>query len=295
MTKTTTPPRHKLLTKKQAFAAAHTKGATLRGTPLNYSAADEVRYRNELLALIVQMTSQTEYQIEKLFRAEHAKEYFGMDDTIASQARIILNAVEKKFQQLFSAKAQALATDMVTRADRSSSSSLYTSLKQLSGGLSLKTSTITQPMKEVMKASIAENVSLIRSIPSQYHTQVQGAVLRSITSGNGQKDLVPAMEKYNGITKRRARLIAKDQTRKVYNNLNAGRMTAIGLDTYEWLHSAGDLHPRELHLALNGQICSLSKPPVIDPDGTVGKPGDLVNCTCKMVPCVKFTNEDGEE
>ena len=47
---------------------------------------------------------------------------------------------------------------------------------------------------------MTENVGLIKSIPAQYLNGVQGAVMRSITTGNGMQDLVPYLQKHKGIT-----------------------------------------------------------------------------------------------
>jgi len=282
-----------LLTKSRKKQVERNRTKVIKGTPLNYNAASEERYSKKLISLVRQMTAQTAREVEKLFKEEHVKEFFGQDRSVTAQARIVTNSLKKKFDQLFASKANGLAMGMINDADKTSSANLHASLKELSGGLSLKTTAITAPMKQIISASLIENVSLIKSIPAQYHNQIQGAVMRSITTGNGLQDLVPALKKYENITMRRARLIAQDQTKKVYTNLNAGRMKAIGVDEYEWVHSSGALEPRELHLSYSGRIFSLDDPPIIQyAKGSLpevyGKPGDLINCGCKMRPVIKF-------
>jgi SPP1 gp7 family putative phage head morphogenesis protein len=200
-----------------------------------------------------------------------------------------MRALTKKWEQIFNVKSGPLSQKMADDANASSKYALHQSLKQLSGGLSLKTSIMTGTLNTVMKAIIAENVGLIKSIPSQYFTQIQGAVMRSISQGNGLQDLQPFFEKQKGMTKRRAKNIALDQTRKAYNGLNKGRMQALKIDQYEWLHSGGGQHPRPQHIAMSGNIYSLSNPPIIDDDtGERGIPGQLINCKCRMRPVVKF-------
>jgi len=286
----------KVLTHKRAKWAKSRK-AIIRGKPLRPNVGVQDNYQKRLDSLIRTMRKTVEKEIGALFDTAHAKKFFAMDANISPQANLLMNSLMKRFQQLFDTKAQGLASRMVDENDRASSGALHGSLKELSGGLSLKTTSITPAMKQIMKASIAENVGLIKSIPSQYLTQVQGAVMRSITTGNGMQDLFPALNKYGEITERRARLIARDQTRKVYNNLNAGRMKAVGVQKYEWCHSNGDREPRPLHLnVLNGQIFSLDNPPVIDEKtGQRGKPGDLINCTCFMRPIVDFSGLSGDD
>ncbi len=143
-------------------------------------------------------------------------------------------------------KAKKLAEGMIDQASISSVWSLKSSLKDMTGGLTLKTDILTGELKDVLKASIAENVSLIKSIPDQYHKQVEGAVMRSITSAQGGEQLVPFLKKYRGITERRARNIAGDQWIKAYSSINRVRMQKLGIRKYEWLHVGGSMHPRKI-------------------------------------------------
>lgn len=280
-----------LLTKKKAQWAGKFKPNIIRGEKLNYNAAVEERYRRALTSLTKQMTAQTTREIVRLFQSDAAKAFFAQDESVASKARVVTNALISKFSQLFARKAKSLAAAMVNNADKASTTALHGSLKKLSGGLSLKTSFLTGPMNEVVTASIAENVALIKSIPQKYLQDVQGAVMRSITNGNGLADLQPFLEKLEGSSIKRAKLIAEDQTKKVYANLNSARAQKIGVKQFEWVHSGGGAHPRELHESYDGQIFSFDDLPVIDDrTGEKGIPGQLINCRCTMVPVINFDN-----
>lgn len=282
----------KLLTKRKQRWADQFKPDLLRGTALNPNIASADRYYQKLEKLVVQMSSEYTKAIEALFDTKHAKEYFAQDITIAAQAKILTNALTKKFDDLFAAVSKPLAEQMASEADKTSSASLHMSLKQLSGGLSLPTTTLQGPLMDVLNATVTENVGLIKSIASQYLDGVQGAVMRSITSGNGLQDLVPFLEKHEGITKRRARFIAYDQTRKAFNNLNKGRMQAVGLKEYEWLHSGGSKQPRHDHIEMSGNVYRFDDPPVIDKKtGERGIPGQLPGCRCRMVPVISFDED----
>jgi SPP1 gp7 family putative phage head morphogenesis protein len=175
---------------------------------------------------------------------------------------------------------------MVKEAAAASRTQLHSSLQKMSGGMSLKTSVLDTPqLLNIYKASVTSNVALIKSIPSQYMDSVNGAVMRSITTGNGLQDLVPALEQYAGITHRRATNIALDQTRKAYNSINKGRMQDIGVEKFMWHHSGGGMHPREDHIQMDGNIYSFANLPVIDQNtGERGIPGQAVNCRCTMSP-----------
>lgn len=284
--------------KRQDWVKQFKPTAVLQGTALNYNFAVSDRYARALVSLVKQMTAQTNREIISHFKTEHAEEFFSEDASISSSSRILTNSLMKKFNQLFAAKAPKLAVKMIDDSDKASSSALHESLKSLSGGMTLNTKVLTEQMGDIISASITENVSLIKSISSEYFTDVQGAVMRSITTGNGLADLIPFLKQHEGVTLRRATLIASDQTKKIFVNLNAARMKKLGVSRYKWIHSHGGQEPRKLHEQLAGNIFSLEDPPVIQyAKGSLpevrGKPGDLINCRCRMQPVISF--DEGEE
>lgn len=283
-----------LVTKKRAAWADKRAGHTFKGTRLNYNASSQDKYVRALQGLVKQMTAQTIREVRKLLEAhqlgaaDHA-----MDANPASAARILTNGLTAKFEALFGRKAKQLADRMVAAADKNSKTALHMSLKEMSGGLSLKTDLLNKQLKTVVTATVAENVALIKSIPRDFLFQVQGDILRGITTGQGLADIIPALEEYEGVTLRRARNIALDQSRKAYNNINKGRMQAVGVKKFEWVHSGGGQKPRELHIELDGQIFSFDDLPIIDEKtGERGIPGQAINCRCTMVPVIEFGGEE---
>ncbi len=282
-------PKKLLTNKKKAWVRQFRPTASLRGTTLNYNAGIQTRYDAKLQRLVNYMAAETENKIKALYKKSYAKKYFAQDASISSQARILMNELFDRFTKIFDERAKPMAESMVKESTKASASVLNSSLRELSGGLSIKTKFMTGPLKDIAKAVVSENVSLIKSIPQQYLTQIEGAVMRSITTGQGLKDLIPYLEKQKGVTKRRAKNIALDQTRKAYNGINRSRMETIGIREFEWLHSGGGQHPREEHIEMSGNIYSLDDPPVIDSKtGERGFPGDAINCKCTMRPIVSF-------
>lgn len=273
------------------------KKNVIKGIPLVHNAAIEVRYRDALDLMIVQMTRETERQLKELFMSDLAKETFAQDASIAAQARILMSALSDRFTKLFSHQSRRLSKSMLNSVDNESMTSVQRSLASLGKNITLK-----QPMDssvhDVVKASVTENVSLIKSIPQQYLTQVEQQVMRSITTGNGLQDLEPFLKKHQGITERRAKLIANDQTKKAYSSINKARMQESGIKKFEWLHSGGGREPRPYHAnkwpaGLNGGIFSFNDLPVIDEKtGERGIAGQAVNCRCTMIPIVDFGEDD---
>lgn len=271
-----------------------------KGSALEHNASVEHRYTSALETLVKRMTAEVNRELAALFKTDAAAAHFeiGMDANIASQARIVMSYLAKKFTDMFNKQSKQLAEQMINGVNRESGVNVTRSLKEIAPTIRIDSRKISEPVKTVMKASIAENVDLIKSIPQQYLSGVQQAVMRSITTGNGMADLKPFLEKQGGITERRARNIANDQTRKAYNSLNRARMEQAGITKFEWVHSAGGKDPRPLHMnnypaGLNGGIFSFDDLPVIDErTGERGIPGQAPMCRCRMRPLIDFGDND---
>lgn len=286
--------RGPLVTAKRIELATARGTKRLEGSKVAVNAAVQQRYAQALGAMVAQITAQTRREVLAIFKTPEAAAYFATDASLGSNARITMNALANKFNALFARKAKGLATRMLKQTEKAATSGVYSSMQKLSGGLSLKTSIVTPDMVDTFKAIVAENVGLIKSIASTYLEQVQGAVMRSIANGNGLQDLIPALEKYEGMTHRRAHNIALDQTRKAYNNVARDKMQALGVESYVWNHSGGSNAPREDHMEMDGNTYRFDDPPVIDPNsGERGIPGQAPNCRCTMTPVFRF--DVGEE
>src|SRR5580698_3790536 len=251
------------------------------------------------------MTKETKKALSKLFEGQIADSYFEkqkeeatitMDASIASQAKILLNELSTKFNKLFRVRSKVISEKMVNDLTKLSKSNLHSSLKKLSGGLSLKTGVISQGVKNVSTAIVAENVSLIKTISQDYFKNITGAVMRSITTGNGLADLLPEINKYARTTERKAKLMALDQTRKAYNSINKQRMQNVGVKQFEWVHSYGGAQPRESHIKIDGHIFSFEnlekeQAALGVPQADRGIPGHAINCRCTMNPVIDFSED----
>lgn len=287
----------RLLTRKRARWAAN-RTVTFRGNVLRSNISVENRYAVALMRLADAMTAQVARDVLALYRTDTARQRYATDANLGSQARILLNKLENQFFKTFNANAKHIADRMVRGADKQSKATLHSSLQRLSGGLSLSTGAITADMRDMLTATVAENVGLIKTIPQEYFGQVRGAVMRSITEPDTD-GLAGVVRKVEGLLNERARQIrnkarnlALDQTRKTYNNFNKGRMEAVGIEEFEWVHSGGGQRPRELHQQrLNGNIYSFNDLPVIDErTGERGIPGQAINCRCTMRPVLRLDN-----
>lgn len=282
-------PRNLRLTKKREKYVEQRSSGKLVGGALRPSAGQIERYSSDITKLLRVMYR--EYRRELVATFDDTPP-IAMDASIANKASVALNKLKRKFAKLFRDRAPEIVDRMMNGVDKASSDNLKTSLKELSGGITLKTDAMPAPLKQIVQSAIKENVALIKSIGEKYHTQIEGAVMRSLQpGGRGLADVREFLDKYEGITDRRRDLIAMNQVRRVTTAMQVERAKSAGVKEFIWRHSKGGAHPREIHERLDGKVFTMEDLPVIDKDGTKGLPGSLPNCRCFMVPQLSWGDE----
>lgn len=260
----------------------------LRGNPLHNPVSIENRYSRDLRALAKEMTRETRAAVLELFRSPDAKEFFAQDASIAIQARQMLNLLTAKFDRLYSRHAEILSRRMLRQVDDQSKAVLMQSFKKLSAEVTLKVTDMSPTMRTMFEASVSENVDLIKSIPAQYLDRIKGSVNRSITGTGGLGPLIEDIQKYGGMTERRSKNIALDQTRKAYQTVSIQRTKDAGIKKGIWIHTGGTKEPRKLHKGYNGKEFSLSEGAPIGDNGEYVLPGFQPFCRCVFQPVVNF-------
>ena len=257
------------------------------GKALRPSVAIGEKFGNEVVAEIDLFWRDIIREVKAAFRESSFKS--AMDAGITTQARIRLNSLREKWEVRFNKLAKESVAKMIARVDKNSLVTLNQSLREVSKGLEIDTAYSDQRLIDVIQASTQEAAQLIKRIPSQYLDQVQGEVMRAITSGRGMQDLVPFFkQKYQGDV-RWARHVAMDQTRKTAASINQVRLQKFGVEEYVWVHTMGSRYPRKDHIAMSGKTFRYDDPPVIDKrTGERGHPGTAVFCRCVSRPLFKF-------
>lgn len=195
----------------------------------------------------------------------------------AEELAAALEDIGEKWRAEFSDAAPRLARYFATAATERSDAVLHRILRE--GGMTVRFQ-MTPPIANVVEASIAENVALIKSIPEQYLTNVQGLVMRSVSTGRDLGFLTKALRDEFGVTRRRAEFIARDQNNKATAAITRARQLELNLEEAEWMHSGGGRHPRPTHVANNGKRYNVAEG-WLDP--AIKKriwPGTEPNCRC---------------
>ena len=212
-----------------------------------------------------------------------------MDASITSQARIRLNLLTDKWTKKFGALAKFASQRMVDRVVKNSEVTVRMSLKEVAKDLTVDLTGSNAMLDEIIKASTQEAAGLIKRIPEKFLGEVQGQVMRSITTGKGIEDLVPYLTKrYEGDVKW-ARHVALDQTRKAYTSVNQVRLQSLGCESFIWIHSGGSAHPRKDHIEMNGKEYRFDDPPVVNKKtGERGLPSSQIFCRCVLKPVFRL-------
>ena len=188
------------------------------------------------------------------------------------------------------AQAQRIATNRLTQANQHNRRAFITAWKKAYGvNVSpLLPKPIRVYGRLIDKGSIVEvnrairvNVELIKSIPKQHLSKIQIAIEKGLATGGDDwslKELIKSIEGIDDQTKRRAKLIARDQLQKLNGTLNQVRQQDLGVNGYIWRTSA-DERVRESHRDNDGKRFQWDKPP----SGT-GHPGEDINCRCVAEP-----------
>lgn len=252
--------------------------------PVRPNCGIEAAYRRKLYRLIDEMARSYAYWIKAAWRKNEP--VLAQDATPAADLQREVRRLSKAWQDRFDEGAPELARWFSLSASRRSDAALKAILKKAGFTVKFKT---TRAVRDVLDASIAENVSLIKSIASQYHTEVEGMVMRSVQAGRDLGSLTKDLQKRYGVTRRRAALIARDQNNKATAVITRVRQVDLEITEAIWQHSHAGKKPRKTHLANDGKRYN---PAVgwFDPDPKVRQriwPGMLGSCRCTSRPVVK--------
>ncbi|URG13042.1 minor head protein [Stenotrophomonas phage B2] len=275
----------KILSDKRVKWGQERQAEQFQGLQLAHPTAAASKYEEQLSSMIEAMLKDYDRALTR--RASAVTQ----DESIVTTMARVFRELGKKWASRFAERSTELTDGLVGRVDAFSKKTLGNSLRELSGGLTIKTPDMPHGLYDRLLATTRENVGLIKSIPAQYHERIEQTVMRSIqTGGTGSQALMEEIRKIGHSTEKRANLIAVDQASKLNTAMNDERLKAVGVRKFEWIHSGGGKEPRELHVHYHGQIFDMDDPPVIDErTGERGLPGQLIKCRCRMKPIVDFS------
>lgn len=134
--------------------------------------------------------------------------------------------------------------------------------------------------KKQLDEWVKDNVNLIQSIPQNTLDKMKGIVYVGFANGKTTTRIVKEIQRTYSINRKRAELIARDQTAKLNGQIQRAQQMDAGIKEYIW-YSCRDSRVRESHRKLDGKKFSWQEPPVVDAKtGRRCHPGQDYQCRC---------------
>ena len=252
--------------------------------PVHPNIGLELEYTRKLNTLILAMHKSIMWWVLAGYKANTPAtvSVMALDANSAIQLQRIINKLNKYWNRHFNIAAKQLAEYFANKSTQHANQTLENILKAAGFAIKFK---ITPAEQDVLQATIKANVALITNMTQTHLKQIEGMVMRSVQQGRDVGGLAKQLEAAYGMTKKRSRLIARDQNNKATAAIVRVRQNEVGIKQAKWLHSHAGKTPRPTHLANDGKLYNIDKG-WFDPDAHgKGKgdwifPGSLINCRC---------------
>ena len=246
-----------------------------------------MEYRKKLSKLIEEMSASVNYWIAAEYRRNES-EIVG-DSSPAKLLGKKLFEVMATWRETFDKRAESIALWFVRRSNMYATTSVSNKLKAQGLTVNMR---ITPEVQNVLDSLYEKQVTLIKSIPEQYLTQVSLLVQESVTRGRDVYGLKKELKERYGLTERRAKVIARDQNAKASNAIAVERSKQAGITHGIWVHRAGGSKSyRHSHVKMSGAEFDLSKGCWDDHEKKWVMPGELINCRCEYRPVIKLPGD----
>lgn len=127
----------------------------------------------------------------------------------------------------------------------------------------------------LLQSFIEEHQKLIKSVQTEQLDKISLAIKRGIREGRLTKDIAKEMRQITGLSKKRARLIARDSALTYSGALTKQNQIEAGFTKYTW-QTSGDERVRQSHQDRNGKVYQWA--------GSGPHPRTEVNCRCDAIP-----------
>ncbi len=244
--------------------------------PVQPNVGVRASYERRLDALIEEMNTSILHWLQAAYR-QNEPATLAQDQSAADVLNEVMKRLARRWLRRFDVEAPKIAAAFTYGATAAAQASMKAGLKKAGFTVEFRP---TKGQIDAVKAVLAENVGLIRSIPQEYLTQVQGILMRSVSAGRDLQVMASEIKAQYGVTKRRAALIARDQNNKATAVIIKTRQQELGITQAEWRHSNGGRVPRPSHVKAGRErlVYNVAEGALID--GKRIWPGTEINCRC---------------
>ncbi|WP_256579573.1 phage minor head protein [Pseudomonas sp. NC02] len=139
------------------------------------------------------------------------------------------------------------------------------------------------PTGRVMQGLLAEQVTLIKSIPLDAAKRVHELTLQGIEDGTRASEIAKEIQRSGEVSESKAKLIARTEVARTASTLTEARARSVGSEGYIW-RTSGDSDVRHSHAEMNGKFVRWDSPPTLDK--MTGHAGCFPNCRCYPDPVI---------
>lgn len=153
---------------------------------------------------------------------------------------------------------------------------------------------LTPEQRKRIAAEWGENMQLwIKDFTEKEIKDLRVQMAGTIFSGNRYGSAVMAIQDSYGVTQKKAKFLARQETSLLMTKFKQTRYQAAGVEYYRWGCVAGSPHHpvRPWHRKLEGKVFKWSEPPNTAEPGTAPRycnPGQDYNCRCFARPLVGY-------
>ena len=250
--------------------------------PVHANAGLSAEYKRRLTDLIDELYASVTHWVGAAYRNRSPE--LAQDASPAETMRAAIRKLTRRWTERFDEAAKKLGAWFTKATAQRSDAVLKKILKD--AGISVDFQ-MTRAQNDVIRATLNQQVGLIRSIPQKFLGDVEGAVMRSVQTGRDIGGLTKEIQAIAGVSKRRAAFIAVDQNAKATASMTRARQIETGITTAVWRHSHGGVKPRKSHQEMDGKEYDISKGMWDKDEQAWILPGSLINCRCVALSVVK--------
>ena len=258
-------------------------GIRKEAKPVKPPVAEGISYNAELQKLVRMIKADIDEQIVPVLR-QLAPQYTadGWVDTLSS----VINQVLYRWS---SPQFNVLAAQLAAKFVQSTSAVTLKRFQASMESFGIDVYQDSPAFQDFVDVVIQDNTQLIKSIPSQYLERVQSIVYGNTRAGLRPSVITKQLQEQFGVTQRRAKMIARDQTTKINGQISEKRQASAGFEYFQWIDS-DDSRVRHRHDELANRVTAYGKGiyrwdnlPLSD-DGKPISPGSDFQCRCIARP-----------
>lgn len=258
-------------------------GIRKEAKPVKPPVAEGISYNAELQKLVRMIKKDINEQIVPMLRQlEPQYTADGWVDTLSS----VINQVLYKWS---SPQFDVLAAQLAAKFVQSTSAVTLKRFQASMKSFGIDVYQDSPAFQDFVDVAIQDNTQLIKSIPSQYLERVQSIVYGNTRAGLRPSVITKQLQEQFGVTQRRAKMIATDQTLKVNGQITEKRQKEAGFEYFAWVDS-DDSRVRHHHKVLEDRVTAYGKGVYkwsnlpLGEDGAPTSPGQPIRCRCIARP-----------